>query len=111
MKKIVSLALAAAAALAATPASAGSVKFNQDGSYRIEVPYSDLNLASPTGMRTLEGRMKSAVSLVCATGQAANINETRNADACRQPINEAARPQIAQAQQGAGRGIVVSEGR
>ena len=111
MKKIVSLALAAAAAIAATPASAGNAQINEDGSYKIQVPYADLNLASPAGIRTLEGRLKGAANLVCSTNEGFNLNALRAANACRDTIADAARPQIAQAQRGAGRGIVISEGR
>ena len=111
MKKIVSLALAAAATFAATPASAANVEISNDGSYRIAVPYGDLNLATSAGIRTLEGRMRAATNSVCNSGQPPSLSELRAFNACRLSISEAARPQIALAQRGAAQAYVVSEGR
>ena len=110
MKKIVSLALAAAAAITATPANANEVQIFQDGTYRLAVPYHDLNLGSDAGLRALQGRMKAATNVVCSINQVSSLSGEREARACRQEIQEAAQPQIALAARGARRGIVVSEG-
>ena len=109
MKKIVSLALAAA--LAASPAVAKNVQISDDGTYRMTVPYDDLNLTSEAGLRTLKGRVKLATDAVCSINQFGGLSGERETQACRQEIQEAAQPQIALAARGARRGIVVSEGR
>lgn len=111
MKKIVSLALTAAAASAAIPAAAQTAQISPDGSYRIAVHYSDLNLANDAGTRTLEQRLKAATNMVCGAARVMTPNEFRNQNACRASIAENARPKIALVQRAARGGLVVAEGR
>ena len=111
MKTMISLAIAAAAAIAASPATAeNDVQVNADGSYRIAVSYDDLNLTTEAGKRTLHARVRGATKRVCGA-QISNITEAVAASSCRNAINEAARPQIALAERAARAGIVVAEGR
>ncbi len=64
-----------------------------------------MTIATPAGMRTLEGRMKSATNAICSTNQASDANAVRAATACRGAIADAARPQIELAQRSFGRGV------
>lgn len=93
MKKIVSLALVAAAAFAASPANAQSVELGDD-SYRISVPYGDLNINNPAGMRTLNGRIKSAANQVCVTPSAPLTIALQKASECRRQIVASAHSQL-----------------
>jgi UrcA family protein len=94
MNKIVSLALAAAAAVAAVPALAQSVQVSEDGSYRATVSYKDLNLASASGQRALHNRLKAAATSVCGGEGYQDLTSMRAAELCRKSFMEAARPQI-----------------
>ena len=106
MKKIVTLAIAAAAALAASPAAAQSVQFSDDGSYRVSVSYGDLNLASAAGKRRFEGRLKAAANVVCGLPRPMGLIDAREMDSCRETILDNAKPQLALAFRGAGNGSV-----
>jgi UrcA family protein len=94
MNKIVSLALAAATAVAAVPALAQSVQVSEDGSYRATVSYQDLNLASASGQRALHNRLKAAATTVCSGGDYQDLASMRAAELCRKSFMDAARPQI-----------------
>lgn len=93
MKTFLSLTIAAAA-LSASPAGAHSIRVSDDGSYRIAIPYGDLNLASPAGVQTLKGRIKAAAKAVCGTARARSVGEARAVEACRQDVLAAARPKM-----------------
>ncbi len=106
MKKIVNLAVAAAAAFAALPAAAQNVQFGEDGSYRVAVSYADLNLSSAAGKRTLEGRLKAAAKSVCGAAGGTSLIESRNIEACRDNVMGATRPQVEIAYNGGGSGNI-----
>lgn len=108
MKKIVTLAAAAAAAFAGFPANAQSVQLSEDGQYRISIPYTDLNLASPAGVRTLEGRIKAAANVVCGTPRPTSLIEARGIPACRHDVMRVARPQMELALNTRGNGSIAS---
>ncbi|MDP8912005.1 MAG: UrcA family protein [Pseudomonadota bacterium] len=93
MKTFLSLAIATAA-LSASPAVAHTIHISDDGGYRISVPYGDLNLASPAGARTLEGRLKAATNAVCGTPRVSGLAEARAVGACRRNVRDVARPQM-----------------
>ena len=93
MKILLPLALAAAA-LSASPAGAHTIQISDDGRYRISVPDGDLNLATPAGVRTLEGRLKAASNAVCGAPRAMGVAEARAGEACRRDVLAVARPQL-----------------
>jgi UrcA family protein len=88
------LPLALAAALSASPAAAHTIHISDDGRYRLSVPYGDLNLASPAGVRTLEGRLNAAAIALCGTSTGIGVAEARAARACRRDVLDVARPQM-----------------
>jgi len=94
MKTLLSLAIASAAALSALPAGAHTIHISDDGRYRISIPYGDLNLASPAGVRTLEGRLKAASQAVCGGPRVMGVAEARTVGACRRNVLAVARPQL-----------------
>ena len=94
MKTLLPLALAAAAAFAASPAGAHTIEISDDGQYRISVPYGDLNLATPAGARALEGRLKAAARSVCGAPTAQGFVEARAVGKCRRDIMTVAGPQM-----------------
>jgi UrcA family protein len=85
------LALAATAAatltltVAVAPAAAQSVS--------IQVPYSDLNLASPTGRAVLDRRVLRAATLACGQYDARDLNMSALSRACRDDAIAAVRGQ------------------
>jgi UrcA family protein len=110
MKKIVSLALAAAAAMAPCPALAkNSVQIFEDGSYRIAVSYADLNLATEAGKRRLDNRVRAATNRVCTPSSAMSLKQVMVVPECRKRIAQSARPQIELAVRGAAAGVMVAE--
>ena len=106
MKKIVNLAIAAAAAFAALPVAAQTVQISEDGSYRATVHYGDLNLASAAGRRTLEGRIEAAADKICGFAQAPTLSAFQEVQDCRNSIKSAARPQMELAAGGRGNGSI-----
>ena len=105
MKTFLPLALAAAA-LTSWPASAHTIHISDDGRYRISIPYGDLNLASPAGARTLEGRLKAAAKAVCGGPRAMGLAEARAVGACRRDVLDVARPQMMLALNGREKGSI-----
>ena len=93
MKTLLALVVATAA-LSASPATAHTIQVSDDGRYRISVPYGDLNLASPAGVRKLENRLKAAARSVCGAPTAIGFAEARAVGDCRRDILEVARPQM-----------------
>ena len=93
MKILLPLALAAAA-LSAVPAGALSIRISDDGHYRISVPYGDLDLASPAGVRSLEGRLKAAANALCGSTAGMGFGDARAIGSCRRTVRDAARPQM-----------------
>ena len=110
MKTFLSLTIAAIA-LSASPAAAHSVRFADDGSYRISVPYGDLNLASPAGVETLKGRINAATKAVCGTPRARSVAEARAVQTCRQDVWAAARPKMMLALKGEKGSIALASSR
>ncbi len=100
MKKIVSLGLAACAAIAPVAASATNVEIDNDGRYRISVSYADLNLASEAGKHTLQTRIKLAARAACETQGVVSMRERQDAKRCTESVLEAAKPQVAYASRG-----------
>ena len=111
MKTLVAVALTAAAALAAaSPASGHTIHISDDGRSRISVPYGDLNLASPAGVQTLEGRLRAAARAFCGTPTAKGFVEAREIGDCRRNVMEVARPQLLALNRGKG-SIALAGGR
>ena len=94
MKTLIALALAATA-FAALPAQAQPDDLAVD--VVASVPYSDLNLASAAGARTLEYRIKAAANRLCGVEQAPGLAESERVQGCRDSVIDSARPQISQA--------------
>jgi UrcA family protein len=111
MKTLLPLALAAAATLAASPAGAHAVEISDDGRYRIAVPYGDLNLATPAGVRKLEARLKAAARSVCASPTETGFAAAREVGDCRRDALNAARPQMTLALNRGKGGIALAGGR
>jgi UrcA family protein len=72
----------------------------------VEVAYSDLNLASQAGQRTLDGRIAAAVGQVCNAGDAADLRTSAQERACRTEVAAAAQVQRDAVIAGHRRGIV-----
>jgi UrcA family protein len=103
MNKLISIALAAVSiGAAAQPATARTDDFS------IAVAYGDLNLASQTGAKTLEGRIKAAALSVCGATQAPGLVELKTVTDCRARIFEAARPQVEVARNDSGPGGTIA---
>lgn len=111
MKTFLPLAIASAAALSASMASAHTIQFSDNGQYRVSIPYGDLNLASPAGVQTLNSRIKAASNAVCGGPRVSGLAETREAKACRQNVLAVARPQMMLALTGGKGSIALAAGR
>lgn len=109
MKTLLPLALAAA--FAASPAGAHTIKISDDGRYRISVPYGDLNLATPAGARALEGRLKAAARSLCGAPTAQGFAEARAVGDCRRNVMDVARPQMTLALNRGKGSIAIAGGR
>lgn len=72
----------------------------------VEVAYSDLNLASHAGQRTLDSRIAAAVDQVCNAGEALDLRTDAQERACRSEVGAAAQAQRDAAVAGNRRGIV-----
>ncbi len=84
--KIITPAIALFAVATAVPASAGTVsKVVQIG---------DLNLASNAGQATLEKRIDTAVSAVCASPQAFSLRQRMDQQRCMEKARVDARKQV-----------------
>lgn len=59
------------------------------------IRYDDLNLSSPSGLATLNGRVKAAANRVCGTVPVSPFNEARAIAACREQMFRSAAVQIA----------------
>lgn len=95
MKKIVTLALAATAAFAAFPVQA-QPNAAEEG-FVAFVSYSDLNLASAAGARTLENRIEAAADRICGFTKAPGLVEALRVQSCRDDVLNSARPQVSRA--------------
>lgn len=93
-KTIFAIAIAAASAFAAAPASAQQPV---QGEYLVFVPYGDLDLASAGGTETLDRRLKAAANKVCGVTQAPGLVEHFAVRSCRADVLNAARPQVSKA--------------
>ena len=111
MKTLLPLALAAAITFAASPAGARTVEISDDGQYKVSVPYGDLNLATPAGVRKLEGRLKAAARSVCGAPTAPGFAEARAIGDCRRDVLDAARPQMMLALNGVKGSIALAASR
>ena len=95
MSKLVSLALAAAAAFAAVSTStplfaAGPALVSETAA----VSYRDLNLASVEGQEQLHGRVRAAVRKVCGVEKGPALAEHKAVQGCRSEAFASARPQV-----------------
>ncbi|MFN3388939.1 MAG: UrcA family protein [Allosphingosinicella sp.] len=90
MTKLITAAIAGAllvpaAAQAADPSAAPTAS----------IRYDDLNLASPSGLATFNGRVKAAANRVCGVVPVSPFNEARAIEACRAQMFRSAAIQIA----------------
>jgi UrcA family protein len=102
MKKIVSLAVAAAAVIGASSATAQSVQIDQDGNYKVKVAYGDLDLTSDAGKQALEARVNVAAKRVCGAAYGSAPTTLRTASECRGSVLNAAQLPVATALAAAG---------
>jgi UrcA family protein len=79
--------LAASAAQAQAPADAAD-------SYRIAVPYGDLNLASPRGLAAFRNRVRGAALSVCGERKVAPLAEASAGAECRADFERAAESRL-----------------
>lgn len=95
MSKLVSIALAAAAALAVVSTSTPLFAAEPALVYKTAaVSYRDLNLASLEGQAQLHNRVQAAVRQVCGVAKESTLPEHRNLRNCRAAAFESARPQV-----------------
>src|SRR3546814_14755293 len=93
MTKFITLAIAAViAAFAALPVQAQPNAAEQG--FIAFVSYSDLNLASAAGARTLENRIEAAADRICGFTQAPGLVEALRVKSCRDDVLNSARPQV-----------------
>lgn len=112
MSKLVSVALAAAAAFAAVSASTPLIAAETGTVYRTAaVSYSDLNLASREGQKQLHARVDSAVRKVCGVKLTPDLVEHRAVRSCRTGAFESARPQVEQVLSGYGPRVIIAASR
>lgn len=86
MKAILTASWAVVLFITSLPAAAAQPNFN---SPTIKVDYSDLNLAGPRGVSTLEHRVTRAIGNVCG-GPSFNVQETMQRRACENAAQTAA---------------------
>lgn len=91
MTKLIS-AIAAAALL--VPAAAQAAGPDAPSA---SIRYDDLNLASPSGVATFNGRVKAAANRTCGVVPVAPFEEARAIEACREQMFRSAAMQIAAA--------------
>ncbi|MBV9883460.1 MAG: UrcA family protein [Sphingomonadaceae bacterium] len=89
---LLALAATAAATLTLTVAVAPAAAQAVSTSVTIQVPYSDLNLASPTGRAALDRRVFRAATLACGQDMR-DLNMSLLSRACRDDAIAAARGQ------------------
>jgi UrcA family protein len=95
MSKLVSVALAAAAALAAVSTSTQLFAAEPAVVYKTTtVSYRDLNLASAEGAKELHNRVRAAVGEVCGIASGPDLAERMSIRTCRSAALESARPQM-----------------
>lgn len=83
--------LCAGAARAQAPADAADT-------YRVAVRSADLNLASPSGIATFEGRVRAAAAQACGDAKVAPLNEATQIAQCRVGFERGARLRVSIAQ-------------
>jgi UrcA family protein len=95
MSKLVSIALAAAAAFAVVSTSTPLFAAEPALVYETAaVPYRDLNLASTDGQQQLHQRVRAAVRKVCGVERSPALNEHKVVQGCRTEAFASARPQV-----------------
>jgi UrcA family protein len=112
MSKLVSVALAAAAAFGAV--STSTPVFAQEPAliYRTAaVSYRDLNLATREGQKQLHSRVNAAVRKVCGVEKSPTLNEYRNLRSCRTGAFASAQPQVERALAGFGPRVIIAASR
>ena len=92
MTKLISAIAAAALLVPAAAQAAGS-----DAAPSASIRYDDLNLASPSGVATFNGRVKAAANRTCGVVPVAPFEEARAIEACREQMFRSAAMQIAAA--------------
>ena len=112
MSKLVSIALAAAAAFGAVSTSTPLLAAEADLVYKTAtVSYGDLNLASRDGQKQLHARVDSAVRKVCGVKLTPDLVEHKAVRSCRAGAFESARPQVEQALAGYGPRVIIAASR
>ena len=91
MKSLFILA-AAAAAIGAAPAVAQPS--TAEDAYSVSIAYDDLNLSSPSGLRSLDRRIERAGREVCGTRDRAFLIQMDEIRACQDKFVAAAKEQI-----------------
>ena len=95
MSKLVSIALAIAAALAVVSTSTPLFAAGPALEYRTAaVRYGDLNLATPEGAKALGSRVRGAVLQMCGPERSVPLVEHRVIRNCRMTAFDSARPQV-----------------
>ena len=102
-RRITRLVVAAIiATVVGVPASFAQVASNDSDAQSVTVKYSDLNLATAEGSRTLYHRLVDAARRVCpAVGHPAELSQNRDAQACisatvQNAVKQVRNPQLAQ---------------
>lgn len=111
MSKLVSVALAAAAAFAAVSTSTPLLAQEPLAYQTAAVSYSDLNLASREGQKQLHGRVNAAVRKVCGVAMTPDLVEMKNVRSCRTFAFESARPQVERVLSGFGPRVIIAASR
>ena len=75
----------------------------------VGVAHADLNLSTPEGMATLEGRVRAAVRKVCGTAEIRRIRDSADQKRCTRQAQESASGEIARLAPGAA--LAVRAGR
>ena len=112
MSKLVSVALAAAAAFAAVSTATPLIAGEPAQVYRTAtVSYADLNLNSRDGQKQLHRRVDAAVREVCGEKLTPDLTEHRAVRSCRVGAFESAKPQVERVLQGYGPRVIVASRR
>lgn len=112
MSKLVSVALAAAAALAAVSTSTPLFAAEPELVYHsAAVSYRDLNLANLEGQAQLHRRVRAAVRQVCGVAESPSVTEHQSVRSCRTAAFDAARPQVDQVLAGYRPQVIIAASR
>lgn len=91
--RILLIAAATAAAIAATPAQS---QLFDNGAPTARISVADLHLATPQGQRSLRNRISGAIERMCGSpSEVTNLREKGSIDACRHTASADADRQLA----------------